>query len=52
MDAAAELGWNPVSKHKIQPEYGEGFNDWGGRGYYDFIPGKVTKTAPSGDMTT
>ena len=23
MDAAAELGWNPVSKHQIQPEYGE-----------------------------
>ena len=23
MDAAAELGWNPVSKHHIQPEYGD-----------------------------
>ena len=23
MDAAAELGRNPVSKHHIQPEYGE-----------------------------
>ena len=22
MDAAAELGWNAVNKHKIQPEYG------------------------------
>ena len=22
MDAAAELGENPVSKHQIQPEYG------------------------------
>ena len=22
MDAAAELGRNPVSKHRIQPEYG------------------------------
>ena len=22
MDAAAELGRNPVSKHQIQPEYG------------------------------
>ena len=30
----------------------EGFNDWGGRGYDDFVPGKVTKTAPSGDGTT
>ena len=23
MDAAAELGGNPVSKHQIQPEYGD-----------------------------
>ena len=23
MDAAAELGRNPVSKHQIQPEYGD-----------------------------
>ena len=23
MDAAAEIGRNPVSKHQIQPEYGE-----------------------------
>ena len=23
MDAAAEIGKNPVSKHHIQPEYGE-----------------------------
>ena len=30
----------------------EGFNDWGGRGYDDFVPGEVTKTAPSGDETT
>ena len=30
----------------------EGFNDWGGRGYDDFFPGEVTKTAPSGDETT
>ena len=28
------------------------FNDWGGRGYDDYVPGKVTKTAPSGDRTT
>ena len=27
-------------------------NDWGGRGYDDFVPGEVTKTAPSGDETT
>ena len=30
----------------------EGFNGWGGRGYVDFVPGEVTKTAPSGDETT
>ena len=31
----------------------EGFNDCGGRGYDDFVPGEVTKTAaPSGDRTT
>ena len=23
MDAAAEIGRNPVSKHQIQPEYGD-----------------------------
>ena len=30
----------------------EGFNDWGGRGYDDFVPEEVTKTASSGDRTT
>ena len=30
----------------------EGFNDWGGRGYDDFVPGEVNRTAPSGDRTT
>ena len=29
----------------------EGFDDWGRRGYDDFVPGEVTKTAPSGDET-
>ena len=29
MDAAAELGRNPVSKHQIQPEYGDGQADAG-----------------------
>ena len=33
-------------------EIKEGFNDCGERGYDDFVPGKVTKTAPSGDRTT
>ena len=26
----------------------EGFNDWEGRGYDDFVPGEVTKTALPG----
>ena len=26
----------------------EGFNDWGGRGYDDFVPEEVTKTALPG----
>ena len=30
----------------------EGFNHWGGWGYDDYVPGEVTKTAPSGDETT
>ena len=30
----------------------EGSNVWEGRGYDDFVPGEVTKTAPSGDRTT
>ena len=29
MDAAAELGRNPVSKHHIQPEYGDEQTDAG-----------------------
>ena len=29
MDAAAELGRNPVSKHQIQPEYGDEHADAG-----------------------
>ena len=30
----------------------ECFNDWGGRGYDDSVPGDVTKATPSGDRTT
>ena len=29
MDAAAEIGKNPVSKHQIQPEYGDEQGDAG-----------------------
>ena len=28
------------------------FNDRGGRGYDDFVPGEVIKTSSSGDRTT
>ena len=41
MDAAAELGKNPVSKHQIQPQYGDEQADAGrdcrtrtGKGYF------------------
>ena len=31
--------------------HNESFNDWGGRGYDDSVPGEVTKTATSKDRT-
>ena len=58
MDAAAELGRNPVSKHQIQPEYGDEQADAGrdcrtrlarsnsrartGTGKYSFFPVQLT----------
>ena len=30
----------------------EGFNDWGGRGYDNFVSEEVIKTTSSGDETT
>ena len=30
----------------------ECLNDWGGRGYDDYVPGEITKTTFSGDRTT
>ena len=58
MDAAAELGRNPVSKHQIQPEYGDEQADAGrdclirparpnsqartGTGEYAFCPVQLT----------
>ena len=44
----------PDARHysATSPVACEGFNDWGGRGYDDFVPGEVTKTAPSGNETT
>ena len=45
-DSRSDLVWFRLSCDH------EGFNDWGGRGYCDFVPEEVTKTAPSGDRTT
>ena len=60
MDAAAELGRNPVSKHQIQPEYGDEQADAGrdcrtrlarpnsqarpGTGKISFLPVQLTTT--------
>ena len=43
--AASEQRWHVIDAL-------EGFNDWGGRGYDNFVPVEVIKTAPSGDETT
>ena len=40
-----------TDKSTEEPEW-RVFNDWGGRGYDDFVPGEVTKTTASGDETT
>ena len=40
MEAAVEIGRNPVSKHHIQPEYGEGAG-WRGTGRLN--PSRETK---------
>ena len=37
--------------HPKRMEGKESFNDWGGRGYDDFVPGVVTKTATSEGRT-
>ena len=44
MDAAAELGRNPVSKHQIQPEYGDEQADAG----RDRLPNPSRETKFSG----
>ena len=51
MDAAAELGKNPVSKHQIQPEYGDEQADAGrdcrnrlARPNYQARPGTMKKS--------
>ena len=36
----------------LRASIAECFNDWGGRGYDDFVPGEVPKTTPSGGRTT
>ena len=43
MDAAAELGRNPVSKHQIQPEYGDEQADAGRDGTGRLNPSHETK---------
>ena len=43
MDAAAEIGRNPVSKHQIQPEYGK-LTGWRGTG----LPNQSRETKFSG----
>ena len=40
MDAAAELGRNPVCKHQLQPEYGD---EQAGRGTGRLNPSRETK---------
>ena len=45
MDAAAELGRNPISKHQIQPEYGDGQDDAG-------RDGRTHLTRPSSQART
>ena len=47
-NSSASVGGEPASSAVAA----EGFNDWGGRGYDDFVPGEVTKIAPYGDETT
>ena len=44
-----QLPVSPREESSISSD--EGFNDWGGRGYDDFVPGEVTRTAPFGDET-
>ena len=48
----AELYRCPSAVDDVRDGVIEGFNDWGGWGYDDFVPGDDTKTAPSGDETT
>ena len=50
MDAAAELGTNPVSKHQIQPEYGDEQADARGQGNVHFSCSAVT-TSRIGNLT-
>ena len=43
MDAAAELGRKPASKHQIQPEYGDEQADAGWRFSLNMEMGRVTR---------
>ena len=44
--------FNSLLSAKVKERMCEGFNDWGGRGYDDFVPGEITKIVLSGDETT
>ena len=49
MDAAAELGRNPVSKHQIQPEYGDEQTDAGRDGWTRLArPNSLARTGTGG----
>ena len=44
--------WTTAAQDEGEWRRTELFNDWGGRGYNDSVPGEVTKTAPSRDRIT
>ena len=52
-----EQNWQPYSVDRYSAicddyTYIHTFNEWGGRGYDDSVPGEVIKTTPYGDRTT
>ena len=50
MDAAAEIGRNPVSKHQIKPEYGELEGDAGRDGRTRLArPNSQARTGTTGE---
>ena len=51
MDAATELGRNPVSKHQIQPKYGDEQADAGRDGGISFFFAQMTTSRIIGNLT-